>query len=42
LRGRGMPSFEKWPGAADVAAIRAYLVSQRNELARAAAPAGGS
>ena len=42
LRGNGMPSFEKWLGAADVAAIRAYLVSQRNALARAAAPAGGS
>jgi quinohemoprotein ethanol dehydrogenase len=41
-RGKGMPSFEKWLGADDVAAIRAYLVSRRNALVREAAPTGGS
>jgi alcohol dehydrogenase (cytochrome c)/quinohemoprotein ethanol dehydrogenase len=41
-RAKGMPSFEKWLGVDDVAALRAYLVSRRNELARSAAPAGGS
>jgi hypothetical protein len=41
-RGKGMPSFEKWLGVDDVAALRAYLVSRRNELVREGASAGGS
>ncbi len=41
-RGKGMPSFEKWLGVDDVAALRAYLVSRRNELVRDGAAAGGS
>jgi mono/diheme cytochrome c family protein len=31
----GMPSFKEWLSADDVAAIRAFIVSQRNRLAAA-------
>jgi quinohemoprotein ethanol dehydrogenase len=39
--GAGMPRFDAWLGADDVAAIRAYLLARRAALLAGSAPAGG-